>query len=214
MRYTAQFVSCALITLASAAQAQIQMYHDDGTSDEVIGSNGTLSWMNNFSTPVTNNIVQSVEIAWGTATAPGFSGITPGMPFTVHILSDNDSDPSTGTTLLASINANVDATAIDSNLFQSIDVGEILINTTNFWVAAEMTHAQGVRPIAIDRSQASAGRSWIVFGSPESIGSVGMLELDAANSPGVFMLRATVIPNPASATLLGFAGLAAARRRR
>ena len=208
-------VSCVLLAMAGTAQAQLQLAYDDGTAEFAAGrtSTGGYSWMNNFDTPGGSTVLQSVEATFSSISFAG-SGLAAGDDFFVFIFGDNDSDPTNGMTGLGSFAATVDAAALDSNQFQSVDVGDLPVTTTNFWVVIQTFISGDSAPAPIDDSQFPVGRSWFLLGNAATPDIVNAREIDALNINGVFMLRATVIPTPASAALLGFAGLAAARRRR
>ena len=210
--------AAAVIAMMSApALAQFSYLHDDGVSENGVGltNGGTLGWMSVFSTDSSNNQITGVQVSWGSAAFPGDAGVIDGQSFDVYVFGDTDDDPTNGATLLAQQTAGVQGSVIDTDQFQNVPVSAD-ITTPFFWIAASVTHGAGTFPAALDQTVPSNGRSWVALGAPSDPATFeGALDLDSIPGlGGVWLLRASAIPTPGAAAVLGVAGLAALRRRR
>lgn len=195
--------------------------HDDGSAENGIGfgADVTLLWMNAFQVSGGNNIITAIDLTFGTPDFPGGSGLFGGESFQVHVWQGT---PTGAHTLLASASANVDASAIDSNIFQSVAINAMIAggDGADFFIGATIAQANGTFPAALDQTS-SALSSY----AAATLTSFDLNNLGLADAPptlldtipglaGNFMLRAHAIPTPGALGLFGIAGLAAARRRR
>lgn len=195
---------------------------DDGTAENSLGltNGGIFAAINYFAVTGGNDIITSVDVAWGTPAFAGQNGITPGAPFTVYVWANNGAGTNpTGanSTLLFSTTATIDPANIDNDTFQSVAVPGIAVGGSSFFVGVSIAHAASVFPFGIDQTDPDfAEVSWAAGGAsfdPNNVGFGGGAALDTVNF-GNFMIRANAIPTPGAAGLLALAGLAAASRRR
>ncbi|MCC6285391.1 MAG: PEP-CTERM sorting domain-containing protein [Phycisphaerales bacterium] len=186
---------------------------DDGVSENSVGltSGGSLAWWNGFNTTA-NNQITSVEVTFGTAAFAGTSGLVGGEALEVAVWEDNDTNPTNGATLLATVFTTVNGANIDNDTFQSVAISAT-VGQPVFWIGVSLTHAAGTFPASLDASSPSLGRSWVNVGSA-SVDLGSALEMDSIGIPGVWMLRATAVPAPAGLAVIGLGGLAIGRRRR
>lgn len=144
-----------------ASKARDLYQYDDGSTENSVGwtNGGELAWMTHYIAP-TAGTVTAIHTSFGTPMYPGSSGASPGAPFRVHVYSDPDADGNPiDAVLLGSVNANIDASAIDSDLPQIVPVPSIPINGS-FFVAASYLHPAGTYPAPLDETS-SAGQGWL-----------------------------------------------------
>lgn len=209
----------------SASQGPLPTYTlDDGTADNGLGltNGGEIGGLNQFQVVNDLNVIDSIEVTWGSAAQPGGSGLGGGEAFDVFVWQGSLTNPG-GASLIGSASGAVDFGSIDNNVFQSVNLNAVVSggNGTDFFIGVAIDHAPGTFPLALDQT-ASQGMSYAVgSGTPGGFDPNNLLGndiapvlLDDAGLPGNFMIRANAIPAPGSLALLGLAGLTGVRRRR
>ncbi len=199
------FVIFMVLFLCSSSYATAIYQLDDGTHENSVGltSGGELFWANQFDVVGSDNIIESISIAWG--------AYTEGLAGYVYLWEDpNDDGNPTDRVLLTSLS--VVAVNADTDILNTYDIVDQIVSGS-FFVGASMIHNSGQYPASIDEN-ASMGKSWIwASGVDEAI-------IDSFGLPGNWMIRANtsgpVVPEPNTlilfgAGLLGFAG--ATRRK-
>lgn len=195
---------------------------DDGTGESAVGltDGGTLAAINHFVVVGGDQVITSVDVAWGMRGLG--STWMPGTPFNVYVWANNGpgTDPTgANSTLLYTGAAVVDGAHVDNDSFQSVAVPSVVVGTTSFYVGVSITHAAGLFPYAIDSSAPThQGVSWAAGGAsfdPTNIafGGGGAVDL-AAVGFGNWMVRANAVPGPGVAGLFALAGFVGTRRRR
>lgn len=196
---------------------------DDGSAENSIGltSGGTLAAINAFAVTAGDNVINSIEVAWGAPAFAGQNGIVAGTPFNYHVWASTGSADPTGpnSVLLFSGTSTISAANIDNNTFQSLAVPGVAIASAIFFVGIDITHPAGSFPVATDQTGPSfGGVSWAGGGgsfNPNNVDFSGGTVLDiAALNLGNWMIRANAVPTPGALALLGLGGLVAGRRRR
>lgn len=196
---------------------------DDGTAENSVGltAGGVIAAVNAFAVTGGDNVITSVDIAWGTPLFAGQNGIVAGTPFNYYVWSSTGSNNPTGagSVLLFSGSSTIDAANIDNNTFQSLAVPSVAISSAIFFVGVDIAHSAGQFPIAVDQTAPTiSGASWAGGGASfdpnnAGFGGGGMLDLSTLGL-GNWMLRANAVPTPGSLALLGLGGLIVGRRRR
>jgi MYXO-CTERM domain-containing protein len=196
---------------------------DDGTAENSVGlqNGGVLAAINAFPVIGGDNVITSVDVAWGTPAFAGQNGIVAGTPFNYYVWSSNAANDPSGanSTLLFAGSSTIAAANIDNNTFQSLAVPSIVIGSAIFFVGVDIAHPAGAFPLAVDQTAPTfGGASWAGGGAafnPNNPGFNGgpMLDL-AALGLGNWMIRANAVPTPGALALLGLGGLVAGRRRR
>jgi len=197
---------------------------DDGHSENSVGltAGGNLAWLNQFNVIGSNRLITGINLTWGTPSFPGASGVSVGTAFKVYVWRDgtaNDTNPSDAV-LLGQANGTVAAGTIDTDVFQTVALSvNIPAGFNSFYIGASVNQAAGTYPASLDQSS-SAGRSWVCGSGtqggfdPNNLGGgIGLFQMDSIGLPGNWMLRANAVPEPATLSLLGLAGLALLRRR-
>ena len=195
---------------------------DDGTGESAVGlsNGGTLAAINHFVVVGGDQVITSVDVAWGLRGSS--SAWLPGTPFNVHVWANNGpgTDPTgANSTLLYTGAAVVDGAHVDNDSFQSVPVPSVVVGTASFYVGVSIAHGAGLYPYAVDSSAPSPqGVSWAAGGAsfdPSNVafGSGSAIDI-AAEGLGNWMVRANAVPGPGVAGLFALAGLVATRRRR
>jgi hypothetical protein len=209
MRYLSFGLTLALV-LASDAPTYAGSYKlDDGSSENSIGltAGGDLIWLNRFAADPANNVITSISVAFG--------NVANGTPITLAIWQDVDGNPAHA--LLQNTATGVVANK-GSDTFNTYAIPATL-ETGNFFVGLEITHAAGEFPASIDTDNPQH-QSFVAGGAA---GTGNLMDLGANQIPvqsidpvvpGNWLVRAEgeplTVPEPASLTLLGIgiAGLA------
>jgi uncharacterized protein (TIGR03382 family) len=197
---------------------------DDGTAENSVGltNGGVIAGINFFAVSGGDNVITSVDVAWGTPLFAGLNGIVAGTPFNYHVWANvgAGTDPTGGNSvLLFSGSSTINAANIDNNTFQSLAVPSVLISGASFFVGVDVAHAAGSFPLAVDQTAPTfGGASWAGGGAafnPNAVGfgTGGALDLSTLGL-GNWMIRANAVPTPGSLALLGLGGLIVGRRRR
>jgi uncharacterized protein (TIGR03382 family) len=196
---------------------------DDGTAENSVGltNGGVIAGINAFAVTGGDNVITSVDVAWGTPLFAGLNGIVAGTPFNYYVWSSTGTNNPTGagSTLLFSGTSTIDALNIDNNTFQSLAVPSIAISSAIFFVGVDIAHTAGQFPIAVDQTAPTfGGASWAAGGAsfnPNAVGfgTGGALDISTL-SLGNWMIRANAVPTPGALALLGMGGLVIGRRRR
>ena len=227
----ASVASAGLATASSARSADAQYgaratnyAWDDGSAENSVGlsAGGTLAAINAFSVTAGDNVINSIEVAWGAPAFAGQNGIVAGTPFNYHVWASTGSstDPTgSNSVLLFSGTSTINAANIDNNSFQSLTVPGVAIASAIFFVGIDINHPAGAFPIAVDLTGPTfGGVSWAGGGvsfDPNNVGFGGGSMLDLASlSLGNWMIRANAVPAPGALALLGLGGFVAGRRRR
>lgn len=217
----------AIVLMAGFAPTALASTYqwDDGTAENSIGltAGGVLAGINAFQVANGDNVITSVEVAWGTPVFAGQNGIVAGTAFNYYVWSWNDlgnANPSgAGSTLLFTGSSTISAANIDNNTFQSLAVPSVAVSSALFFVGVSLSHPAGSFPIAVDQTAPTvSGASWAGGGAsfdPNNVGFGSGAALDAAQlGLGNWMIRATAVPAPSALALVGLGGLVARRRRR
>ena len=206
---------------ASAADADVQYVYDDGQTDTAIGppssfpSDPQTGWGNYFVAQPGGETITNVSVAFG-PTWPTRGEVT------VYLFEDpdDDFDPRNATLLTSTT---LTPPTIGMSAFNDFAITPTTVSGGFFVLAATDTARGEDRPAAMDTSDAPTDRSWLVYNPIEDGVNVDDLSANAYIQPaanatvfdGVFMIRATGVPEPTTATLAGLAGtLLLARRRR
>ncbi len=197
---------------------------DDGTAENSVGltSGGVIAAIHAFTVSGGDNVITSVDVAWGTPAFAGQNGVVVGAPFNYHVWANvgTGTNPSgANAVLLFSGSSTINALNVDNNSFQSLAVPNIAIAGTSFFVGVDIVHTAGQFPIGVDQSAPTVpGVSWAGGGAsfdPNNVGFGGGGALDLSTAGfGNWMLRANAVPTPGSLALLGLGGLIVGRRRR
>ncbi len=194
---------------------------DDGISDNSFGltQGGYLGVANSFAITGGNNVITSVETTWGTPLFAG-NGVVPGSVFDIFIWADlvPGAGPQPGSLLFAG-SSTIAAGSIDTDIFQSVAVPNIVVPGAGFIVAVAQNHAAGTYPFSVDANGPGLNRSWFIGAAgfdpnaaPGFGGGPGFEMYGFAGING--MVRANAIPAPGALALLGLGGLIVGRRRR
>lgn len=214
-QYTYQVGDAVAVTTAGIANAQFTYQLDDGSGENAIGltTGGVISWGNMFDVVASSAIVQSIEVGFGNDNT---GGTLVGAAYAWVIAGDNDANPTTGLTFLATGVGNIVNDDFGTNgVLDLINVGSVDVSGfANLFVAFAVAHTAGQFPAAIDTT-ASAGRSWAAI-NPVNVGDwSGTANLiDNFGFAGNWIIRANAVPTPGVAGVLALAGLGAIRRRR
>ena len=206
----------AMAITCTQAHAQFTYQNDDGTADNSVGltSGGTFAWGNMFSVnSMDGPILNSIEIGYGAGIA--------GSTVIWRVFNDDDGDPTAGLALLSSGSYSVVNDDFETNgpAIDVISAGGVNVSNDSFlFITAEITHAGGLFPAAIDQTN-SLGQSWITLG-PGNADDWGLNAttgvIDSFGLPGNWIIRGNaVVPEPSAFAMIALlGGLAAARRRR
>lgn len=221
---SAQLVTAGPSSTGGAGFSERSTYSlDDGTAENSVGltNGGTIAGINFFAVSGGNNVITSVEVAWGSPAFPNAGPALIGLPFNYHVWANvgsgtNPSGPNS--VLLYSGSSTIDALNVANNTFQSLAVPSIAIPGASFFVGVDVAHPAGTFPIAVDQNALINGVSWAAGGAsfnPNAVGfgTAGALDLAGLNL-GNWMIRASAVPTPGALALLGLGGIAAGRRRR
>jgi MYXO-CTERM domain-containing protein len=194
---------------------------DDGTAENSVGlsGGGTIAGINFFAVSGGDNVITSVEVAWGSPAFPNAAPPLIGLPFNYHVWANvgPDTNPSgPNAVLLFSGSSTIDPLNVANNTFQSLAVPSIAIPGASFFVGVDLAHPARSFPIAVDQTAPIAGRSWAGGGTSFNPNSIGLGAGGASDIVGFgnWMIRASAVPTPGALALLGLGGIAAGRRRR
>ena len=190
---------------------------DDGTAENSIGitAGADVAFLNQFTAAANLNVITDVEIAWGS--------VADGTAATVYIWNDPNGDGSPADATVVSSMATTTSSG-NTSTFVTYDLPDVTFNVgDNFFVGALVNSTEF--PAAIDESSGSAGVSWVAgeVGGPggldvNNLGAAGVVldVIDNYGFPGNWLVRAngTMVPEPASASLLVICGLALGLIRR
>lgn len=225
MKITSISSAAMCAALAAAASADFEYSYDDGVRDTNIGPpssfekfpNTDMIWGNYFH--LENGYDQLTEISLSVGTLLE-------EPESISLIVWNDPNDDGDPTDIAGApltSFDVDVTTTAGGELLSFDLPSAVTVDGGFFVAAALRSAAPGedRPGAVDTSD-SGEHSWLMY-SPnldesnlsDSIGfATRMDNTDFVVFPGAFVLRATAIPAPAAAGLLGLAGILGATHRR
>jgi hypothetical protein len=166
---------------------------DDGSSEQSIGltSGGNLLCLNAFTTG-SNNIINSISIAWGTPAFPDPTLI--GLPYTAVLWNDPNGDGSpTDATVLTTQTGVITSQGSDTFLVSLLTPTTVL--TTHFFVGFVINQLPGQFPASQDTDNPVLNGSWVSLG-----GNINNLS-DAATIasfgfPGNWLIRADAVPEP------------------
>lgn len=207
-------VGATLSFSAARAQAQTQYALDDGSSENSVGitGGGDLIALNQFTVTGGNNVINAIEIAWGT---PAFPDPTlNGLSYTAALWSDpnGDGNPNDAVLLASVPNQTVSMAGTDTFLLTLIN--PTTITTTNFFVGFLVSNAAaGQFPASLDESSPDQMRSYIAGGNAGT-GDINNLNnnglpvtsLDSVGLPGNWLIRADAVPEPSSWAMIGLGG--------
>ncbi len=194
-----------------AGNPQTSTYQiDDGTAENSVGltAGGTFISLNEFTVTGGNNIINDIQIAWGTPNFP--DPALNGLAYTAYLWSNPDGtgNPSgvNGAMLLASAPGVISAQGTNTFLISSF--APTTVSTANFFVGFVITHNAGQYPAAFDQDFMNLpNRSWITIGGdPNNLTGAGTIE--SFGLVGNWMIRADAVPEPSTYALFGL-GLAA-----
>jgi hypothetical protein len=203
---------------------------DDGASEDSLGASGNpgssfdLIGLNQFNIINGQDMIGTVEIAWGTPAFPS-SGLN-GLTYTAAVWADPnlDGDPSDAVLLATAPGtiSNANTNTFNISTFSTC----IHIPTTSFFVGFLLTHQDGQFPAAIDETNPNPSRSFVTVagagqGDIAVLTNNSYLPLDSLGNYGLnanFLVRADLwaVPEPTTTSLLAIAataGLLAYRAR-
>jgi hypothetical protein len=196
----------------SAALAHAGQYAlDDGSSEDSIGltAGGDLIALNEFTATPGNNIITSIDMAWGTPAFPDAS--LNGLSYTAVLWSDpnGDGDP-TDAQVLATTTGVVVGAGTDVFEFNAITPTAV---SGNFFVGFLITGAAGQYPASLDESSADQMRSYVAGGNAGtgdiydlSNNGLPVGSLDSVGLPGNWLIRADAVPEPSTWAMVGLGG--------
>jgi hypothetical protein len=166
---------------------------DDGSSEQSIGltAGGNLLCLNAFATG-SNNIINSIDIAWGTPAFPDPTLI--GLPYTVALWSDPNGDGSPTDAVLLTTQTGV-ITSQGSDTFLVSLITPTTVTTTHFFAGFVINHLAGQFPASQDIDNPVFNGSWVSIG-----GNINNLSdavtIASLGLPGNWMIRADAVPEP------------------
>lgn len=197
---------------------------DDGTAENSVGltAGGNIAGINFFSVTGGDNVITSVDVAWGAPAFAAQGAALIGLPVNYHVWANvgSSTNPSGANSFrLWSGTGFINAANVANDTFQSFAVPNIAIAGASFFVGVDVVHPATTFPIAVDQTGPTfAGASWAGGGAsfdPDAVGFGGGPALDlAALGLGNWMIRANAVPTPGALALLGMGGLVIGRRRR
>lgn len=199
-----------MLALASAVDASPYVM-DDGTAETAVTFPGyNFAWLNNFTADPSQDVITNIAVSFG-------PGVTPGQAFEVYLWEDPDDngDLRWDAQLLARVPATAAAYAIGTNAFQIVDIPPTAVSNS-FFVGVYTTENLGQNAAALDTNTV-LHKSWLSgvnFGTwnPEYPQNGICMHVEDIYGQGTFLLRANMIPEPASILLVGLLGLTARRR--
>lgn len=205
-------VGAALSFSAAHARAATQYSLDDGSSEDSVGltAGGDLISLNQFTVTGGNNVITSIDIAFGTPLFP--DPTLNGLSYTVALWADpnNDGNP-TDAVLLTTATGVVSNAGTDT--FLTTNITPTTITGTSFFVGYLITGAAGQFPSSLDESSPDQMRSWVA-GGDAGTGDLMNLNnnglpistLDSVGLPGNWLIRADAVPEPSSWAMIGLGG--------
>jgi subtilisin-like proprotein convertase family protein len=166
--------------------------YDDGSSENALGNasyNHEICWIHHFTVA---GPVKGVATTFGTPAYPGGSGVSGGDSFKIWVWSDpnGDGDP-TDAVLLSETLATVDASAIDTDAFQTVLLASPVAVGPSYFVGASIAGVGFEAPM--DEDEPLAHESWGAYTTTPPIDPNDMTAIlfnaDAAGFPCNWMLR-------------------------
>jgi hypothetical protein len=166
---------------------------DDGTAEDSIGltNGGTFAALNEFPVTAGCNMINAIEIAWGTPVNP--DPTLNGLPYTAVLWSDPNGDGNPHDAVVLASASGVIAQE-GTNTFITTTIPPTLVTTANFFVGFLITHNAGQFPAAYDESNPISGRSWVDQTSDINDLSQAILVETTGLPPGNWLIRAVAQP--------------------
>ena len=204
------FMMSMLLVLACSASASSYVM-DDGTAEAAVTFPGyNFAWLNNFIADPNEDTIDNIAVSFG-------PGVTPGQAFEVFLWEDPDDngDLRWDAQLLARMPATAEAFAIGTNEFQIVDIPDTLVSNS-FFVGVYTTENMGQAAAALDTNTV-LHKSWLSgvnsgTWNPENPQNGICMHVEDIFGQGTFLLRANMVPEPASLLMLGLLGLTLRRR--
>lgn len=169
--------------------------YDDGSAENALGltAGGQIAYLHWFDPPPGGALLTHVDAAVG---SPGGSNPPAGGALTVFVWDDANNDGNPGDAVLIATGSGV-VTAPGTDTIVQYTLSTPVTVTSRFFVGAMTQHAAGAFPAAMDESQGSGGRAWVVGSTTATFNPANLLandvppsEMDSIGFPSVFLLRA------------------------
>lgn len=206
-----QFLLLSLLLAFVSAANATEYIMDDGTAEAAVEFPGyNFAWLNNFTADPGEDLITNIAVSFG-------PGVTPGQSFEVFLWEDPDDngDLRWDAQLLARMPATAAAYAIGTNEFQIVDIPPTSVSNS-FFVGVYTTENMGQRAAALDTNTV-LHKSWLSgvnsgTWNPEYPQNGICMHVEDIYGQGSFLVRANMVPEPASLLLMSLLGLTIRRR--
>ncbi|HEY5035542.1 MAG TPA: hypothetical protein VII74_00250, partial [Chthoniobacterales bacterium] len=151
------------LSLSAAAAHASQYALDDGSSENSVGltNGGDIIALNEFTVTPGNNIITSIDMAWGTPAFPDPS--LNGLAYTAVLWSDPNGDGNPSDAMVLATASGI-VTGASTDIFELTPITPTAVSG-NFFVGFIITGAAGQYPASLDQSSADQMRSYVAGGN-------------------------------------------------